>query len=94
MKVLKMIEDLVDLEALIKINKIIMENIKINFGQLRSLEKSLEEDNMNISRKALESMIHIIIESPRNEIKNTIAYKTLLDLDIISDNSSTQQLNS
>jgi 3-dehydroquinate dehydratase len=61
-----------------------MEEIKINFGQLRSLEKSLETQNSEISRKALQDMVDIVINSPRNEVKQTVAYRTLLDLDIIS----------
>lgn len=74
-----------------------MQEIKINFGQLRTLEKSLDNENSGISKKALQDMVDIVINFSRNEVKQTVAYKTLLDLDIISISHSTdtaQPLNS
>lgn len=61
-----------------------MDEIKINFGQLTALEKSLKVDESGISANALQDMVNIVINTPRNEVKNTVAYRTLVDLDIVS----------
>ena len=90
-----MIEELVVSDQLIKNS--IMEKIKINFLTLRSYEELLRKENNSISLNTLQNMVDTITNDDMANVKNTIAYQTLLDLkivEVINDGPGGSHLNS